>query len=296
MRGTTARAAVVAAFAATLLAWSLATAAQDAVVEAVQMPAWVERDGVVAPLAPGMALTARDALRTGANARLLLRLAEGSSVKLGENGVLRLDAIVTRKDDGVFAAVMNVLQGAFRFTTAALQKARRRDVSITIATATAGIRGTDLWGKAAPDKDIICLIEGDIEVTRGTDAPIRMDQPKSFYVAPKGQAPLPVAPVSDAQLAQWAAETEIEAGRGAARRGGAWKVVLASGESENEVLRVYEAVRAAGFAAELDAQRRDGRRDYTVRIASLPSAAEAQALAGRLAGQYGVVGTPRVTP
>ena len=114
-------------------------------------------------------------------------------------------------------------------------------------------------------------------------------------MAPRGQAPLPVAPVTDAQLAQWAAETEIEAGQGAARRGGTWKVNLASGASENEVLRVYEAVRAAGFAAELDARRRAGRRDYTVRIANLPSNAEAQALAERLAGQYGV-GTPQVTP
>lgn len=284
-----------AVIAATLFAWGVAAAAQDAVVEAVQMPAWVERDGVTVPLAPGMALTARDALRTGANARLLLRLAEGSSVKLGENGILRLDEIVTRPDDGVFAAALNVLKGAFRFTTTLLQKTRRRDVSITIATATAGVRGTDLWGKAAPDKDIICLIEGDIEITRGTDAPVRLDQPKSFYVAPQGQPPLPVAPVTDAQLAQWAAETEIEAGRGAARRGGRWKVILASGASENEVLRVYEAVRAAGFAAELDAQRRDGRRAYTVRIANLPTNAEAQALADRLAGQYGV-GTPRITP
>jgi|AP12_2_1047962.scaffolds.fasta_scaffold32643_1 hypothetical protein len=291
MKGTKARTAL----AATLLAWSFATAAQDAVVEAVQMPAWMERDGVVVPLAPGTALTARDAVRTGANARLLVRLSEGSSVKLGENGVLHLDEIVTRKDDGVFAAALNVLQGAFRYTTAILQKSRRRDITITVATVTAGIRGTDLWGKAASDKDIVCLIEGDIEVTRGTDAPIRMDQPKSFFVAPKGQAPLPVAPVTDAQLAQWAAETEIEAGRGAARRGGSWKVILASGESENEVLKVYEAVRAAGFAAELDARRRAGRRDYTVQIASLPSETEARALADRLAGQYGV-GTPRVAP
>jgi hypothetical protein len=292
MKGTNARAALAAA----LLAWSFATAAQEAVVEAVQMPAWMERDGIVVPLAPGTPLTARDAVRTGANARLLVRLAEGSSVKLGENGVLHLDEIVTRKDDGVFAAALNVLQGAFRYTTAILQKARRRDVRITIATVTAGIRGTDLWGKAASDKDIVCLIEGDIEVTRGTDAPIRMDQPKSFYVAPKGQAPLPVAPVTDAQLAQWAAETEIETGQGAARRGGSWKVILASGESENEVLKVYEAVRAAGFVAELDARRRAGRRDYTVRIANLPSETEAQALADRLVGNYGIVGAPRVAP
>jgi hypothetical protein len=118
-------------------------------------------------------------------------------------------------------------------------------MTITVATVTAGIRGTDLWGKAAPDRDIVCLIEGRIEVSRGGDPTITMDQPLSFYIAPRGQPPLLVQPVNPDQLKQWAAETEVETGRGAARRGGKWKVVLASGESENEVLRVYQDVRAA---------------------------------------------------
>jgi hypothetical protein len=265
----------------------------QAVVEAVQMPAWVERGGARVPLAPGMGLQANDELRTGADARLLIKLAEGSSVKLGENGQLNLAAIATRKDN-VFTSAMSVLQGAFRFTTDALARTRRRDVTVTVATVTAGIRGTDLWGKAAADRDIVCLIEGRIEVSRQGDPTITMDQPLSFYIAPRGQPALPVAPVDPEQLKQWAAETEIADGRGAARRGGRWKVVLASGESENEVLGVYQAVRAAGYAAELQTRRVQGRRAYDVRIASLPSQAEAEALAGRLAGQYGVA-SPRVT-
>jgi len=281
------------ALAATMLGVAATGVAQDAVVDAVQMPAWVERDGRREPLAPGMALVRGDALRTGPDAKLLLKLAEGSSVKLGENAVLRLDAIATRGEDGLFTAAMNVLAGAFRFTTAAIAKARRREVSVTVATATAGIRGTDLWGKAASDRDIICLIEGAIEVTRGADPPIAMDQPKSFYIAPRGRPPLPVAPVSDEQLAQWAAETEIDAGKGAARRGGRWKLVIFSGTSENEVLAVYERVRAAGYAAELGAWWRKNERLYDVRIVNLPTRAEARALGDRLAGQYGT-GTPRI--
>jgi hypothetical protein len=265
----------------------------QAVVEAVQMPAWVERGGLRVPLAPGMPLRANDELRTGADARLLVKLADGSSVKLGEAAQLRLATIRTGSDN-VFVSAMNVLQGAFRFTTDALAKARRRDVTVTVATVTAGIRGTDLWGKAAADRDIVCLIEGRIEVSRQGDPTITMDQPLSFYIAPRGQPAQPVAPVNPDQLRQWATETEIADGKGAARRGGRWKVVLASGESENEVLAVYQAVRAAGYAAELQPRRVEGRRAYDVRIASLPSQAEAEALAGRLAGQYGVA-SPRVT-
>jgi hypothetical protein len=268
-------------------------AAPPAVVEAVQMPAWVERGGSRVPLAPGMPLQSNDELRTGADARLLVKLAEGSSVKLGENAQLRLPTIQTRRD-GVFQSAMNVLTGAFRFTTDVAARARRREVTVTVATVTAGIRGTDLWGKAAADRDIVCLIEGRIEVSRQGDPTITMDQPLSFYIAPRGQPAQPVAPVNPDQLRQWAAETEIADGKGAARRGGRWKVVLASGESENEVLAVYQAVRAAGYAAELDPRRVDGRRSYDVRIASLPSQAEAEALAARLSGQYGV-SSPRVT-
>jgi hypothetical protein len=268
-------------------------AAPPAVVEAVQMPAWVERGGSRVPLAPGMALAPEDDLRTGANARLLVRLAEGSSVKLGENARLRIAQAQLRRDN-VFASTMNLLAGAFRFTTDVLAKARRREVSISVATVTAGIRGTDLWGKAAADRDIVCLIEGRIEVARAGDPPLTMDQPLSFFVAPRGQPPLPVQPVKPEQLQQWATETEIAAGAGAARRGGRWKVVLASGESENEVLRVYQDVRAAGYAAELAPKRVDGRRAYDVRIAQLPSRAEAEALAASLAGKHGV-SAPRVT-
>jgi hypothetical protein len=268
-------------------------AAAQAVVEAVQMPAWIERGGARVPLAPGMGLQSNDALRTGADARLLVKLADGSSVKLGENAQLQLATIATRRDS-VFVSAMNVLQGAFRFTTDALAKSRRREVSVTVATVTAGIRGTDLWGKAAADRDIVCLIEGRIEVSRQGDPTITMDQPLSFYIAPRGQPAQPVAPVNPDQLRQWATETEIADGKGAARRGGRWKVVLASGESENEVLNVYQAVRAAGYAAELEPRRVEGRRIYDVRIASLPSRAEADALAARLSGQYGV-SSPRVT-
>lgn len=264
-----------------------ARSAPHAVVEAVQMPAWVERGGERIPLAPGMALQDRDQLRTGANSKLLLKMAEGSLVRLGENGTLKLDQMAQGKDK-VFAAALNVLAGAFRFTTDALLKQRPRNINITIATVTAGIRGTDVWGKAAPDKDIVCLIEGKIEVRRGQDQPFQMDQPLSFYIAPRNAPPMPVAPVDPEQLRQWAAETEIESGKGAARRGGQWKVIAASVETRKEALKLYDALRSAGYAAEIRTALRREKRIYNVRLAHLPSRAEAEALAGSIRGKMGV--------
>lgn len=277
-----------------LLAAQLAAAATpNAVVEAVQMPAWVERGNTTIPLAPGMELRDRDRLKTGAKAKLLLKMREGSMVRLGENGTLLL-VQMAESGDRVFAAAMNVLQGAFRFTTDALRAQRRRNISISIATVTAGIRGTDLWGKAASDKDIVCLIEGKIEVQRGEEQPILMDQPLSFYIAPRGAPALPVAPVDPQQLRQWATETEIDSGAGAARRGGKWKVLAASVTTQAEALKLYDALRAAGYAAGIRPAMRGETLIYDVRLAHLPSKAEAEALAASIRGKMGIV-DPRVT-
>ena len=67
------------------LAADLLQAAPDAVVEGMQLPAWVTRDGKRQPLALGTELKSNDEVSTGGNSRLLLRLGDGSVVKLGEN-------------------------------------------------------------------------------------------------------------------------------------------------------------------------------------------------------------------
>ena len=265
-------------------------AASAAVVEGVQMPAWVERAEVGAmrrtPLAPGAELRGGDEVRTGSGARLYIKLAEGSLVKLGENASLRILGLAPDRG-GLFRAALNVLEGAFRFTTELLAKERRREVSIRVATVTAGIRGTDLWGKSAPEREIVCLIEGKIEVGAEGETPVLMDQPRQFYQRLKGETQ-PVGLVDATQLAQWARETEIAEGRGAARSGGQWKLTLARATTQRAALEVYDRLRDAGYAAEiLPVKSKDGH-DYLVRITRLATQADAEALAERLRGTAGV--------
>ena len=284
--------------AAIVLAAAVAAAAHPAlaqpaaVVEGVQMPAWVERDGRRAPLAVGTELKSGDAIRTGAGSRALVKLAEGSLVKLGENGALQISEI-NPQHDGFFKAALRVAEGAFRFTTDVLAKARRREVNISVATVTAGIRGTDLWGKSAPDRQIVCLIEGRIEVGAEGEKPVTMDQARQFYRREKGQTQ-PLGFVTPEQLGQWAKETDIEAGKGAARRGGKWKVTLAIVDTQAAALAVYDQVRAQGFNAEIMPATAGDKRIYHVRISNLPSKEEAEALAARLRGQHGVA-DPKVS-
>ncbi len=267
-----------------------ALAAPAAVVEGVQMPAWVERAvaGAVRrqPLAPGMELRAGDEVRTGAGSRLYIKLGEGSLVKLGENASLRILDIAPERG-GFFKAALNVLEGAFRFTTDLLAQERRRDVSIRVATVTAGIRGTDLWGKSSPEREIVCLIEGKIEVGAEGEAPVTLDQARQFYRRDKGQTQ-PVGFVDPVQLAQWARETEIVDGRGAVLRGGKWKVTLARVETQGAALEVYDRLRSAGFPARIYPTMAGDRRIYLVRISGLPTKADAEALAEQLRGTAGV--------
>lgn len=273
-----------------------AAAAPAAVVEAVQMPAWVERNEVAAvrryPLAPGMALRGGDELRTGAGARVYVKLAEGSLVKLGENASLRILEVAPERG-GVFKALLQVIEGAFRFTTDVLARERRREVSIRVASVTAGIRGTDLWGKSSPGREVVCLIEGAIEVGAEGEAAVRMDQPRQFYERVRGEA-RPVGFVDPTQLAQWARETEIDDGRGAARRGGRWKLTLARVATQKAALEVYDRLRDAGYAAEIFPVKSGDGHDYLVRISRLQSKADAEALAGQLRGTAGVQ-EPKVT-
>jgi hypothetical protein len=72
------------------------TAAPQAVVEAVQMPAWIERGGARVPPAPGMGLQSNDALRTMPTRAFSSagRRQSGSSARMQ----LRLATIQTRRD------------------------------------------------------------------------------------------------------------------------------------------------------------------------------------------------------
>jgi hypothetical protein len=269
----------------------LAHAADLLRVEGVQMPAWLERAAKREPLVPGVALGNGDTVITGEGARVLLRLADGSTIKLGENGRLSLADLgkqrgTTAKE--LVTASLDVLAGAFRFTTSALYKFRgERDVKVRIATITAGIRGTDVWGKAAADRDIVCLIEGKIAVTRGADS-FTMDEPLSFFIAPRNAPPLPVAPVPRQQLEQWSQETDIAPG-GGARKGGAWNVVAVTHTEQKLALEADTLLRTNGYASSIRTVKTEAGATYTVRIGQLASQKEAQALAARLKATLGFV-------
>lgn len=261
---------------------TLLQAAPDAIVEGIQLPAWVTRDGKRQPLVIGSELRSNDEVSTGGNSRLLLRLADGSVVKLGENGRLQLADVVQRRKENFLGATLRVLAGAFRFTTDAALKARTsRDIVVQFPTITAGIRGTDIWGKNLGDKEVIVLIEGRISVTRSGDQPVEMKDPLTYMQAPAGGAATVEAVPMD-QLTLWAAETEIAAGQGAVHKDGKWKLYLGSFERQADALALYDSLRKDGYPARIRPQPHEGGQLYRVRLAGFASEQEAMALGARL--------------
>jgi hypothetical protein len=261
---------------------TLLQAAPAAVVEGVQLPAWFTRDGNRLPLAIGTELKSSDEIATGVNSRILLRLGDGSMVKLGENGQLQLSALVQRPKQNFLNATLKVVAGAFRFTTAAVQRTRaRRDITVQFPTVTAGIRGTDIWGKNLGDKEVLVLIEGKVTVTRAGDAPIELKDALTYLQAPRN-GPATVEAVLMDQLKAWAAETEIAAGQGVIRKGGRWKLYLASYDGQTEALALYDSLRRDGYPARILPQTGDDGKRYRVRIAGFPNEQEATALGSRL--------------
>jgi hypothetical protein len=269
-----------AAFATGMLLYSGAVLAlAPATVEQVQAPAWLERDGRSQPLAPGMELRNGDLVRTGPGARAYLMLAEGSRVKLGESARFNLHNRNLHPEKS-FSGALDILAGAFRFTTGKLKKSVPRDLAIRVGTATIGIRGTDIWGKTDRDGDLVALIEGRIEITRSGQT-TEMSQAMSYYDAPQGKDAT-VKSLDVETFARLARQTDIVAGDGAAALRGQWKIIAGAAEDQAAALKIYDEARDAGFPARIRSRPTADAGRYEVVLGGYTSAAEAEVAAARL--------------
>lgn len=246
----------------------------------VQASAWVDRDSGTRALAPGMAVHSGDRIRTGANARVYLDLADGSRVKLGEYARFTVTSPSTAPQR-LLQGVFDLAEGAFRFTTGLVAgRNRQRDLSIRVGTATIGIRGTDVWGKASADRDLVALIEGRIELARGGQlvpiAPMQvMDVEKSAAAS--------VKPLDRPTLARLSAQTDIAPGAGAtAPKGsrGVWVALDAVG-TQHEALALLDTLEAAGMAAQVRVSGGGDATRYALRLGPYASEDDARAMAIR---------------
>lgn len=106
----------------------------------------------------------RDILRTGAQARLLAELADGTQLTLGENAQVYVDEFVYAPAGESNQLALRVLTGAFLFVGGAVEDAADAQVSIATPVGTLGIRGTTVWGGRIDGGYGVLVLDGEVEV------------------------------------------------------------------------------------------------------------------------------------
>lgn len=185
------------------------TYAQQTEVIAVQEHAWVARNNVVIALKLKDFLQVGDQVRTGKNARVWLKLPDDTVVKLGEHAMFNIqDLKPVSSTNNVMKGSFELLRGAFRLTTPP-KATTKHDFQIKVNSITAGVRGTDIWGTSQTEKDLICLLEGQIDVQAG-ETKVVLKNPKDYFIVPKNGEPVVGVLEDEATLKEWAENVELK--------------------------------------------------------------------------------------
>jgi hypothetical protein len=185
----------------------LTIATPAAVVEAVQARSTFQREDRQQPLVQGVKLYAGDIITTGANARVVIRLPDNSLIRIGAYAHVQFEQLIFPvSKSAILTAVFNVLKGVFRFTGSHSEPI---DVKIRVGNSiSAGIRGTDVYTQAQPDKDLVCLIKGQVSVQSGKVTAM-LKQPREGFIVPKGSPPLPISQISEEIFQLWLKNSEM---------------------------------------------------------------------------------------
>lgn len=245
-------------------------------IEALQGPAWIERDGTRQPARPGDSLAAGAALRSGKEARAVLRFDDGSRLQLGENALLRVEPQAV---DGIDR--LAVLQGSYRVTTV---PGKPGAIQLKTGRIALDIRQADLWGASLTDGDALCLVEGRVVAMRGAKLFSMEEAPLCLDGTP-----------SPRQLEERLRQTGLAAGHGTRRATGRWTVNLLSLAGRDGLLPALDRLRDGGYAAEIGEVDVRRKKYFRLRIAGLASRNDAHRLAQRLKDEN-LAGEPWISP
>ena len=270
-----------------------AQATPDLLVEAVQMPAWTTRNGQRSPLQPGDTVSTAQEVETDAAAGLVLKMPEGSLLRLGEKTRLGVQRLEVNPADGRIGvrSELKLFDGFFRFATSAVAKALgQRQIEVSLRTATIGIRGTDFWSMTDAEHDAACLFEGKVDLATRDQGALSLDKPTAFWARFFDK---PVAPVGNAtpdQLNKFLASTELQPGKGVAVAGGQWRVVALSTPDSRAALQLAGRLRNAGYPAQLRSTGSTSRDRHDVVIGQLATRDDAEAVLQKISLVGGVQG------
>ena len=259
-------------------------APSSTVVEAVQLPAWVERNGERRPAEPGVQLRDSDKAITAGNARMLLRMSDRSVIKLGEQTEFQIEAVSLRKPQAAgpseLSATLRLVTGVFRYATDYASKAlgNKRELNLKMATATVGIRGTDFWSMTDAAHDAVCMFEGKVEVVRDAKPGVMLDKPGAFWAVFTGEPEKPAGQATPDQLAKFINQAELQPGQGIVLQGGRWRTVAGFLPTAAQANKLRSSLQTAGYPAEVLAK--DGK--FEVRINQFATQEDAETVLKRL--------------
>lgn len=259
-------------------------ATTSTVVEAIQLPAWVERNGQRRAAVPGALLRDSDKAITAGNARMLLRMPDRSVIKLGEQTEFQIESMVHRQPQAAgpsdLSATLRLVTGVFRYATDYSSKAlgNKRELNLKMATATVGIRGTDFWSMTDAAHDAVCMFDGKVEVVRDNKPGIVLDKPGAFWVVFTGEPEKPAGQATPDQLAKFIGQAEMQPGQGIVLQGGRWRTVAALVPSGAEANALRNRLQTAGYPADVLAK--DGK--FEVRINQLATREDAETVLKQL--------------
>ena len=269
-------------------AWSLAqpvqAAAANTVIEAVQLPTWVERQGQRWPAQPGQQLRDEDKAITAGGARMLLRLPDRSAIRLGEQTQLQIQSVMTQQQGAAgtseIKSSLRLITGVFRYATDFTSKVQgyKRELNLKMATSTIGIRGTDFWSMSDAEHDAVCVFDGSVVVEREAKPEITLDKPGAFWVSFTGQPEKPAGQATPDQLAKFIGQAEMKPGSGVLVQGGRWRAVVGQPSRVSEAAALRLRLRNAGYPAVLVIQH--GR--HEVRINQLATREDAETVLAQL--------------
>ena len=114
-------------------------------------------------LAVGSIISHDETLKTFADARLEVRLVDGTVLTLGENATLRMSEMVFNQA-GQANQLAVFAEGAFRMITGSLSKSAGANVRVNTPVAVLSVRGTDVWGGPIDGAYGVFLVDGEVTV------------------------------------------------------------------------------------------------------------------------------------
>lgn len=186
-----------------ILGWPLPSGAQEGRpvgrVEALTgtVRATSPASGDTRALSAGAPLFEGDVVHTGHASRVALRLADGSTLQLGNDTDLELSWVLADTSSGIREMALAIPRGIVRTIVDAIFP--RSAVRLETSTAITSVRGTDWIAEAQPETSAVVVLDGQVEVeSASVPAAVLLGPGEGTDVA-AGAPPTPPATWGDAR-------------------------------------------------------------------------------------------------